>query len=372
MTDLAPAFVPATPESPVPATATSRLLAWVPTWGLITTKNLELRKRRGLMIAVLVLTIGLPVVVLGVRLLFHVIDPKASGPAGSPGVFTYLVGLMAEFGFIVAAALGATAGTTDLTDGMFRHLASTGRSRLALYFARLPAGLAILVPLVAVAYTMVCLVTAYAGTPPAKSVSINGLTFPKHLDQAQLLRWADQRPLPFTQQAFPRNFGPIGPRTSVTHIRWEIAGQIGPIYHQYAGEEDLELGLPASEMAKIGLWLGLATGTGLIVGLGLGSLMGQRTVPIVLLIVLEIIVTPIFASHAIPYFLDGQRLFVGVALDQLRPASLGISPVQGGLLSGSSGIQVPPMPTWAMISVIVGWLAGWTGLGAWRMATRDA
>jgi hypothetical protein len=30
------------------------------------------------------------------------------------------------------------------------------------------------------------------------------------------------------------------------------------------------------------------------------------------------------------------------------------------------------MPTWAMISVIIGWLVAWTGIGAWRMATRDA
>jgi hypothetical protein len=372
MTELAPAAAPATPESPSPATTASRLLSWIPTWGLITTKNLELRKRRGLMIAVGVLTIGLPVVVLGIRLLYQVIDPKASGPAGSPAVFTLVVGLMAEFGFIVAAVLGATAGTTDLTDGMFRHLASTGRSRLALYFARLPASLAILVPLIAVAYTMVCLVTAYEGTPPAKSVTINGLAFPEHLDQSQLLRWAEQRPLPIVQQAFPRNFGPIGPRTSLAHVRSEIASQIGTVYHEYAGEEELELGLPPVEMAKIGLWLELAAGTGLIVGLGLGSLMGQRTVPIVLLIVLEIIVTPIFAQHAIPDFLDGQRLFVGVAIDQLRPASLGVSAVNGGILSGANGIQIPAMPTWAMISVIVGWLVGWTGIGAWRMSTRDA
>jgi len=25
-----------------------------------------------------------------------------------------------------------------------------------------------------------------------------------------------------------------------------------------------------------------------------------------------------------------------------------------------------------MISVIVGWIVGWSGLGAWRMMTRDA
>ena len=60
---------------------------------------------------------------------------------------------MAEFGFLSAAALGASAGTTDLSDGMFRHLVITGRSRLALYLARIPAGLAILLPLVAVAFS---------------------------------------------------------------------------------------------------------------------------------------------------------------------------------------------------------------------------
>lgn len=48
----------------------------------------------------------------------------------------------------------------------------------------------------------------------------------------------------------------------------------------------------------------------------------MRTVPIVLLVVLQIIVTRILAAHAIPYFLDGQRLVVGLAMDQLRPAGL--------------------------------------------------
>lgn len=55
-------------------------------------------------------------------------------------------------------------------------------------------------------------------------------------------------------------------------------------------------------------------------------LIGQRTVPIVLLFVLQIIVTPILAAHAIPYFLDGQRLLVGLALDQLPAAG----PAGGG------------------------------------------
>ena len=142
-----------------------RFGSWLPTWGLIATKHLELRKRRGLMAAVVLLTLALPVIVLGFRLLFHAVDPKSYGPAGSPSVFSGLCNPMAEFGFIAAAALGTSAGTTDLTDGVFRHLVITGRSRLALYLARIPAGLAILLPLVAVAFTMLCLVTSYEGTP---------------------------------------------------------------------------------------------------------------------------------------------------------------------------------------------------------------
>ncbi len=112
--------------------------SWLPTWPLISTKFLELRKRRGLMIAVLLLTLALPVLVLGFRLLFHAIDPHSYGPAGSPSVFEALCDPLAQFGFIIAAALGATAGATDLGEGMFRHLVITGRSRVALYLARSP------------------------------------------------------------------------------------------------------------------------------------------------------------------------------------------------------------------------------------------
>ncbi len=127
-------------------------------------------------------------------------------------------------------------------------------------------------------------------------------------------------------------------------------------------------------MFKIGLWLELEVGIGFLVGLGLGSLTGQRTLSTILLIGLEIIVTPILARTAIPYFLDGQRLDVGVAMDQLRPA--GLAPAGGGpggglLFGGRGALGIPPMPTWAMISVIVGWIVVWSAVGAWRMMTRD-
>ena len=183
---------------------------------------------------------------------------------------------------------------------MFRHLVITGRSRLALYLARIPAGLSILLSLAAVGFAVACLVTAFLGSPHAASA----------------------------------------------------------------------VSVSAGGMARSGLWLELDLLIGFTVGLGLGSLMGQRTVPVILLIVLEIIITPVLADHPLPYFLNGERLVVGVAMDQLKPAALA-----GGTHVGPSRpamLHLPPMPTWAMITVIAGWIIGWSAIGAWKMATRDA
>jgi len=151
---------------PVPASvgrSRDRRGSWIPTGGMIATRFMELRKRRGLMIALIAVNIGLPSIFLVVRLLSHAIAPKTYGPAGGYDIFTNLVaGVMYIFGFIVAAAVGCTAGSVDLTEGMFRHLVITGRSRLALYLARIPAGLAIVIPIVAVGFTIVCAVCSFA------------------------------------------------------------------------------------------------------------------------------------------------------------------------------------------------------------------
>jgi hypothetical protein len=129
-------------------------------------------------------------------------------------------------------------------------------------------------------------------------------------------------------------------------------------------------------MVKIGLWIELEVALGFIIGLGLGSLTGQRTVTVIVLIALQIIVTPLLSSAVIPYFLNGQRLLVGVAMQQLRPAALiSVNGHHGPgrtILGGRGALGIPPMPTWAMVTVIVGWIVAWTGIGAWRMATRDA
>jgi hypothetical protein len=363
-----PSSTPGTDRDSAARPLSARPGSPLPTWGLIATKHLELRRRRGLLVAVIVLTLAAPVLVLGLRMLFHAVDPKSYAPAGSPSIFAILCNLLAEFGFIAAAAVGATAGTTDLTEGVFRHLVVTGRSRVALYLARVPAGLAIVLPLVAVAFTMVCLVTSYAGAPQGTSVNFNGVSIPVQLDKAQLETWLLAHPAQ-AQASFGNGPGPAAAGAAL------VRHQINTLYGDYVAAEPAVLNPAINEMAKIGGWLELEVGVGFVVGLGLGSLLGQRTVTLVLMIALEIIVTPILAGHVIPYFLDGQRIDVGVALDQLRPAGLAGAVGGGGpagLFGGRGVLAIPPMPTWAMITVIAGWIAGWSVIGAWRMATRDA
>jgi hypothetical protein len=358
--------------------AAGRSGSWLPSAPLISTKLLEIRKRRVLITVVLLAIVGAPVIFLGLREGFHLADPRVYAPAGSPDVFRTVTSLINEFGFIMAVTLGATAATTDLTDGMFRHLVITGRSRLALYLARIPAGLAIILPLAGLGFALVCLVTAFLGTPQSNFVnfvhftgptSSASVSIPSYLDQAQLHSWLLSHP-GRAQTAF---LGP--PALPAAAVKSQINQHITTLYGDYATTEAGTINPSVTGMIKAGLWLELDLLIGFMVGLGLGSLMGQRTVPIILLIFIEIIITPPLALHVLPYFIDGQRLLVGVAMDQLQPASLTgavtLRPELGGAGAGPA-LQIPPMPTWAMITVIIGWIVGWSAIGAWRMVTRDA
>ena len=164
--------------------------SWIPTGGMIATRFMELRKRRGLMVALVFVTIVIPTVFLVIRLVSHAVAPKSYGPAGGEDIFNALVaGVIYVFGFIVAATLGCTAGSIDLTEGMFRHLVVTGRSRLALYLARIPAGLAIVVPLVAIGFTVVCAVCVFAAPT---QVNYQGANMPAGMSEAGLVHWADR------------------------------------------------------------------------------------------------------------------------------------------------------------------------------------
>jgi hypothetical protein len=379
-------MTPALPELAAPPAGSRRgdhRGSPIPTAAMIATRFMELRKRRGLMIALIAVTIGFPTVFLAVRLLLHAIAPKTYGPAGGYDIYTAMsAGVLYTFGFIVAATLGCTAGSIDLSEGMFRHLVITGRSRLALYLARIPAGLAIIVSLVAIGFTIVCAVCVFAA--PSK-LSYDGVTVPAGLSQSGLESWAadnatqvvcdfnyggqigqgvgcDNRP---GQPARVVAQGPTGQPVPASAAQAKaaavkIAQQDYPDYHkQFLYPSD-------SLMIKTGLWLELEAAVGFIVGLGLGSLLGQRTVSVILMIVLEVILTPIAIRTKIPHFINAQRGIVGVATAHLEPGQLPLA--FGG---GGQDYRVSESTTVA-ICVILAWLVGWTILGAWRMATRDA
>ena len=234
------------------------------------------------MVAVLLLTIGPPVLILGLRLVFQRLIPRATGrPA--PSVFSALCNPMAQFGFIVAA-VGA-AGDDRPHRRRVPQLVITGRSRLSLYLARIPAGLSILLPMVALAFTMVCLVTRYLGTPQPRTVSTAGFEVPVQLDQAGLHTWLLQHPRQ-AADGFP------GSRHNAAQARSAIDKKI-PSSTRLHGRcaRRLEPGARRDGQDRaVDRTRGVI---GFMVGLGFGSLIGQRTVTTILLIALQIVVTPI-------------------------------------------------------------------------------
>jgi hypothetical protein len=125
-------------------------------------------------------------------------------------------------------------------------------------------------------------------------------------------------------------------------------------------------------MVRTGLWLELEAAIGFIVALGLGSLLGQRTVAVIIMLVYEVILTPLLARAHIAHLINVQRGLVGLATAHLEPAAL--PQVFGG---GGNGPQnaaslIIPETRVVAVCVIVGWIVVWTALGARRMATRDA
>jgi hypothetical protein len=351
---------------------------------MIATRVMELRKRRGLMITLIALNIGFPAVFLLIRLLLHAFAPRANPPAGSDLIFGILVaGFLPTFGFIVAATVGCTAGSRDLTEGMFRHLVVTGRSRLALYLARIPAGLAIVVPLVAIGYTIVCAVCVFAAPAFIDDSLVN---IPPGLSHGGFEHWARDHAEPvicyLDNGPVPGDAGcsglPSWSKSAVTPgqpaparleaLAVKIAGQ------GYQGYTQIFRRPPVSLMIEAGLWIELEAAVVFILGLGLASLMGQRTVPVILLIMFQMILTPILSTAAVPHLQDLQRSFVGLAMAHLEPPGL---PVAFGLPgvaghAGGPGTALLPESATQAVCVIIAWLACWTILGAWRMTTRDA
>jgi hypothetical protein len=108
---------------------------------LVGAEFLKLRKRRGLVVSGLALTVLPMLVAYTVLLIVHGANPVKHGPAGGLRNFSDSMDLLMTLSGIAAILIGATLGAGDLGSGVFRELVVTGRSRLALFGARIPAGL---------------------------------------------------------------------------------------------------------------------------------------------------------------------------------------------------------------------------------------
>jgi ABC-type transport system involved in multi-copper enzyme maturation permease subunit len=148
----------------------SALAHALPTPRLVSADVLKLRKRFGLVTVVSLLTVVALVVTDAIIELLHVYDPAKHGPAGGITMLGNLAFTISALGAVAAAIVGATAGSGDLDSGVYRDLVVTGRSRLALYASRIPAGLLFLLPFVAAAYALEAGASVvFAGSNPEPS-----------------------------------------------------------------------------------------------------------------------------------------------------------------------------------------------------------
>jgi ABC-type transport system involved in multi-copper enzyme maturation permease subunit len=135
---------------------------------MIGAEFLKLRKKRGMVAWALVLAAGSVIVFLGVNAIQHASNPTGYDPAGGKHGFGDLLQVLGFFMAPLAAILiGAEAGAGDRANGVFRDLVVTGRSRVALFLARVPGALMLTLIVVGIAF-LVAVGGAYAfagGTP---------------------------------------------------------------------------------------------------------------------------------------------------------------------------------------------------------------
>jgi len=140
---------------------------------LVSAELLKLRKRRGLTVSALALTVLPMVVAYAILLGLHAANAAKHGPAGGLRNFSDSVDLLMTLSIIAAVLVGSTLGAGDLGSGVFRELVVTGRSRLALFAARVPAGLALLWAFVGTGFALTASAShAFAGSLPAPGAAL--------------------------------------------------------------------------------------------------------------------------------------------------------------------------------------------------------
>jgi hypothetical protein len=128
---------------------------------LVGAEFLKLRRRTGLMLAAL----ALPVVP---AVIFLMVTGGGDSESGGLRTFADSVAAVASLSLVAGVLVGATLGTADLSSGVFRDLVVTGRSRLQLFAARVPAGLGVLLAVAGTGFAIAALsAIVSAGSVPS-------------------------------------------------------------------------------------------------------------------------------------------------------------------------------------------------------------
>jgi hypothetical protein len=135
---------------------------------------LRLRKKRGFIALVLTVVLAPLVIATGYDVIQHASNPAAHPPAGGLHNYARLLEMLGVFmGPVAAVLIGAEAGAGDLAEGVFRDNVVTGRSRMALFLARIPAALAVSLTVTGLAFAAGLAATfGFAGGLATPSVSL--------------------------------------------------------------------------------------------------------------------------------------------------------------------------------------------------------
>lgn len=139
---------------------------------LVQAEVLKLVRRRALMVWCLLLTIGVVTIVEIVLVILHSVNPDHHGPAGGASNFRDAADTVALLGMLTAVLIGATGGSQDVANGVFRDLVVTGRKRSALFKVRTPGAFLVWAPMVLVGFGVTAVASfGFTGDLPKPSGS---------------------------------------------------------------------------------------------------------------------------------------------------------------------------------------------------------
>jgi hypothetical protein len=260
---------------------------------LVNAEFLKLRKRRGLVISGLVLTVLPMLIAYTTLVVLHANNPAKNGPAGGMENFAGSMEVLTLLSAVAAILVGSTLGTGDLGAGVFRELVVTGRSRIALFAVRVPAGLGLLLVIIGAAFA----ITAIAST------------------------------------VFAGSEGPQ--REQVAPGAWETTlGYLAP---------------SATLFLKSAGWLALSTAVAMVLALGVASLVGSRGTSIGILLGWWIVAMPLLQAMGVLGSL--RQGFVGTAIERVGPVPL-VPPDPAVSMSVLAAVAV--LGAWAVVPLAAG------------------